>query len=220
MDFPGSLEAFQGRVTVRNRSAKVDAYIAKSADFARPILKKMRKLFHKGCPSIQETIKWGWPHYEHKGIVGSTAAFKRHVSFWFWKGTSMSDPKGILKRVGRSSMCAAKVTALSDLPPEKVLLAYIREAVRLNEEKERKPRRRAKKVPRRVAVPKDLQAALDRNKRARATFESFPPSHRREYVEWITEAKREETRHKRLRTAIRWMAEGKSRNWRYSKRRG
>lgn len=194
---------------------EVDAYIANAAPFAQPILRKIRKAFHKASPDIIETMKWNFPHFEYKGLIGHMAAFKAHVSFGFWKARLMEDPHGLLRPIGETSMGGAKVLEVSELPPDDVMLAYIREAIRLNEEgvmPEKKPR---KSLPA-VEVPADLAAALKKNRKAQATFEKFPPSHRREYIEWITEAKQAATRQRRLATAIEWLAEGKQRNWKYA----
>ena len=200
------------------KSPAVDDYIAKSADFARPILKKLRALFHKACPQIEETMKWSFPHFEYQGIVGSLAAFKHHVSIGFWKAGLMSDPEGLLKGVGNNSMAGMRVTRLDELPADGTLLAYIREAVRLNEEGV-KISRPKKKSARPVIVPAFFLAAMKKNKKAQSTFDNFSPSHQREYVEWITEAKQEATRQKRLATTLQWLAEGKPRNWKYVKKR-
>lgn len=198
---------------------EVDAYIANAAPFARPILKKIRRLFHRADPRIEEAIKWGTPHFVHKGIVGGMAAFKRHASFGFWKGRLLDDPAGILGEVGEGSMCMVKLERVSELPADEVLLGYIRQAVELNEKEIKAPKAgRRKKAARKVEVPDDLAAALEKNERARATFEGFGPSHKREYVEWIAEAKRDSTRSRRLATALQWLAEGKPRNWKYMKR--
>ncbi len=200
------------------RSPRVDAYIAKSAAFARPILEKIRGLFHKACPDVQETIKWGFPHFEHRGVLGSMAAFKQHASFGFWKGTLMSDPQGLFRGVGKTTMNALKLEALADLPADKVLLAYIKEAVKLNEDGMKPPPRTKKAVKKSPAkVPDDLRAALRKHPQALATFEVLSPSHQREYVEWITEAKQAATREKRMATAIEWLSEGKPRHWKYMK---
>jgi uncharacterized protein YdeI (YjbR/CyaY-like superfamily) len=194
----------------------VDAYIWKAAPFARPILEKLRALFHKACPDIEETIKWGFPHFEYRGIVGSMAAFKQYAVFGFWKAQLLSDPAGLFtpddQNMGRS-----KFTGVSELPSDAVLLKYIREAVALNEEGVNVERPKREKKPE-AEVPADLQAALKKNKKALATFEGFSPSHRREYVEWITEAKQEATRQKRLTHAIEWLEEGKPRNWKYQRK--
>jgi len=204
--------------------ARVDAYIAKAAPFARPILERLRRAFHEGCPQTVETVKWGAPHFEHHGILGSMAAFKKHVSLGFWKGAEIGDPAGILDKVGNTLMCAVKFTEVSDLPARSVLAGYVKRAARFNLEggaaikgKGVRPAPRTKRpVPR---TPPDLAAALRKNAKARAAFQGFPPSHKREYIEWITEAKRDETRARRLAQAVEWIADGRSRNWKYERSR-
>jgi uncharacterized protein YdeI (YjbR/CyaY-like superfamily) len=193
------------------RDPRIDGYIAKSPDFARPILKHLRDVVHEGCPGVEETVKWSMPHFDyHGGPLAGMAAFKAHCAFGFWKGSLIvpgsSDAMGQFGRI----------TALSDLPSDKVLIGYVRKAARLNEEGVKAPRpvKHAKKD---IPMPPDLAAALKKNAKARKTYEAFRPSHQREYLEWITEAKTEDTRKKRLETAIGWMAEGKPRNWKYMK---
>jgi len=194
------------------KDPRVDAYIAKSADFARPILKRMRDLVHKGCPEVEETIKWGMPAFDYHGFLGGMAAFKAHCAFNLWKGSMLgADNSDAMGQFGR-------ITSVSDLPKDSVLVGYVREAARLNAEGVKAPRQpKAPKKP--LSTPPDLASALKRNAKAKATFEGFSPSHRREYIEWITEAKTEETRSKRLGTAIEWMAEGKPRMWKYMAKR-
>lgn len=198
------------------RDSHVDAYIAQAAPFARPILEKLRELVHQGCPQVEETIKWGVPHFEYKGMLVGMAGFKEHVGWGFWKSKLMRDPQGIFGGDPKESPFAMKPRTLADLPPDEVFLAYLAEAVRLNEEGAKVPREKSKKKAE-IEVPDDLRAALVENAEARATFEGFSYSNRKEYVEWLTEAKREETRKKRLATAIEWLAEGKPRNWKYMK---
>ncbi len=195
-------------------TARVDAYIAQAPEYAQPILRKIRSLFHKGCPRIEEKIKWGVPHFDYKGMLGGIAAFKNHVSFGFWKSELIKDTHGLFDRGPKASMCTVKVTSLKDMPPDNVMLSYIAQAVELNDAGAKKVK--AKKAPTKApTMPADLKALLAKNKKAAATFEGFPPSHKREYIEWIVEAKRDETRQKRLATAIEWMTDGKSRNWKY-----
>lgn len=188
-----------------NKDPRIDAYIAKSADFAKPILIRIRRLIHLACPRVEESIKWGSPFYLHKGILLATPAFKNHGALIFWKGQLFlsKEQKTKLRRL----------TSNSDLPGDKILAGYIRKAVELNEAGVKTPAQPKSKAA--VAVPDDLLAALKKNKKALAAFEEFPPSHKREYVEWIVEAKREETRTRRLRTAIKQIAGGKSLNWKY-----
>jgi uncharacterized protein YdeI (YjbR/CyaY-like superfamily) len=194
----------------------VDAYIRKAAPFARPILTKVRALFRRACPDIEETMKWSFPHFEYRGIVGSMAAFKHHATFGFWKASLLPDPHGLFAGGDDAPMGRAKFADVSELPPDAVLVEYIRAAVALNEQgvKVEKPKREKKPE---AEVPADLRAALRKNKTALATFDGFSPSHRREYVEWITEAKQEATRQKRVAQAVEWLAAGKSRHWKYQR---
>lgn len=190
------------------KSAEVDAYIAKAAPFARPILEHIRAAFHKADPEIEETLKWGVPHFDHNGILAGMAAFKQHVSWGFWKAALMSQPASLRE----------KVTDISDLPPEKKLLELIREAVQLNETGA-KVVRAPRAAPPPLETPDDFLVALRRDKRAIAAFEAFAPSHKREYVQWITEAKQDATRAKRIAQAVEWIGEGKSRNWKYERKK-
>ena len=187
--------------------------MAVAADFARPILERIRAAFHKGCPALEERLKWGVPSFEYKGLMGGMAAFKAHVSWGFWRQTELPDPHKILGREGM--MGGGKLTTLSQLPPQRVLVNYVRAAARLNEAG---PARRARKKPRPPAkVPDYFLRVLRKNKQALKTFEGFSPSHKRDYVEWIAEARQEATRERRISTAIEWLAQGKSRNWKYER---
>jgi hypothetical protein len=197
----------------QNRIAEVDAYIRKSPEFARPILTKLRELFHKAEPKIQETMKWGVPHFEYKGIVGSFAAFKHHVGLGFWKSKIMKDPAKLFGGDPKASMCSSKWTSLDQLPSDKVLSSYVRQAVALNEEQVAVPRQ-VRSRPK-LKAPAYFLTALKKNKKAQATYQSFSESHRREYIEWITEAKQDATRNKRIEQTLKWLAEGKPRNWKY-----
>ncbi|HEY0677797.1 MAG TPA: YdeI/OmpD-associated family protein [Chitinophagaceae bacterium] len=195
---------------------RIDAYIQKAAPFAQPILEHLRELVHKACPQVQETMKWSFPHFEYKGILCSMAAFKQHCSFGFWKAALLKDEKQLLNRHGDTGMGHfGKISSLKDLPSDKILTAYIQEAVHLNED-EIKLVSRTKAAPKKEPqTPPELLSALKKNKAALKTFENFSPSHKREYVEWITEAKTEATRDKRIATTIEWLTEGKIRNWKY-----
>ncbi len=193
---------------------RVDAYIAKAEPFARPILERIRKSFHKGCPEIVEQIKWKHPSFEHNGIIGGMASHKAHVSLWFHRGAEVDDPDGIFDGMGEKQMAGARAEKLSDLPTQRVLASYVKRAAKLNEG----PSRLAKKpVPRKPApkIPAVVKAALAKNKKARTFYESLPPGAKRDYVEWVTTAKREATRDKRLATMVVWLSEGKRRNWKY-----
>ena len=193
------------------RDPRIDAYIEKSADFAKPILIHLREVVHAACPEVQETLKWSSPSFEYKGLLCGMASFKQHCAFGFWKHELVTGDTG---RATEAMGSFGRITSLRDLPSKKILTGYVKKAMELNEQGIKAPRAKpAPKGP--LTVPQDLKAALKKNAKARATFEGLSPSHKREYVEWITEAKKDDTRQRRLATALEWMAEGKSRNWKY-----
>ena len=195
------------------KDPRIGAYIAKSAEFAKPILKHLRKIVHAGCPDVEETMKWSMPHFDYKGMMCGMAAFKRHCVFGFWKESLIfNGNKAVEKKAMGSFGC---ITSLADLPGEKTLIGYVKKAAALNEAGIKAPGRTKPKKREPIEVPDYFAAALKKNARARKAFEGFPPSHRREYLEWVTEAKRDETRNQRLATSIEWLAEGKARNWKY-----
>lgn len=196
---------------------KCDAYIEKSAEFAQPILTQLRNLVHSVCPEVEETIKWGMPTFMYKkSILCSMASFKNHCSFSFWLGGVMDDPEGILHRVGDSGMGQlGKINSFEDLPDLDILRRYLIHAMDLTDQGVKIRKVEKEKVE--IEVPTAFQYALNQNDKAKASFEQFSPSHRKEYVQWIVEAKTESTRDKRIATAIEWLNEGKSRNWKYAK---
>ena len=194
------------------RDPRIDVYIERAAPFAQPILSHLRVLLHEACPGVEESIKWGAPRFSHAGgILCGMAAFKQHASFGFWKHALV-----VGEDVPRDGMGSyGKLTSLEDLPPDRILRAHIRKAMTLNEDGVKASAAR-KSAPRPAAeVPQDLAAMLQQNPAAKAAFDAFPQGCRREYIDWIVEAKREQTRAKRLAQAIEWMAEGKRRNWKY-----
>jgi len=195
------------------KDPRIDAYIAKSADFAKPILKHLRAVVHAGCPQVEETIKWSMPHFDYKGVMCGMAAFKEHCAFGFWKADLILDRDRQAEKSGMGSFGSIK--SLDDLPSEKTLIGYVKKAAALNEAGIKAPGRTQPKKRKPILVPADFAAALKKNTKARKTFEDFSPSHRREYLEWITEAKREETRKDRLAKTLKLLAQGKSRNWKY-----
>ncbi|MCZ7582158.1 MAG: YdeI/OmpD-associated family protein [Deltaproteobacteria bacterium] len=203
------------------KDPRVDAYIAKSAAFARPILTHLRRLVHKACPDVEETIKWNFPNFEYHGLMCNMAAFMAHCSFGFLKGTQLDDPQGYLQKVGRTAMGQfGRITSLKDLPPDRAIVAFVKQAAKLNAEPAKSPKPRKAKPKPALKPPKDLLNALGKNKKAGAAFDAFSPSCKREYIEWIVEAKRPETRERRIATAVVWMADGKTRNWKYTKKIG
>jgi uncharacterized protein YdeI (YjbR/CyaY-like superfamily) len=202
------------------RDSRVDAYIGNAAPFAQPVLRHIQGLVHAACPEVEETIKWGFPHFEYKGILCSMAAFKSHCAFGFWRGTELDDPHQLLSRIGETAMGQlGKIRDVADLPPDEIFTAYIHEAMRQKEQPRPPAEAKSKNVERKeLPVPEDLRDALQSNSKARATFEAFSYTNRKDYIDWITEAKTPATRLKRLETAVEWMEEGKIRNWKYMKK--
>ncbi|MCK6617578.1 MAG: YdeI/OmpD-associated family protein [Cyclobacteriaceae bacterium] len=200
------------------KDKRIDAYIARAQPFAKPVLRHLRALVHTACPAVNESIKWSFPSFDYQGPLCSMAAFKQHVAFGFWKANLLKDPGNYLhpmKSEGGTAMGNfGRITSLNDLPNDKIILNFIKQAVELNEAGVKLPAQR--KTPKKaIKPPAYFLTALTKNKKALQTFSSFSPSHKREYLEWITEAKTEATREKRLAQAIEWMAEGKPRNWKY-----
>jgi len=196
-----------------SKDPRIDAYITRAASFAQPILRHVRKLVHQGCPEVQETIKWSMPHFDYHGIMLGVAAFKEHCSIGFWKGELI-----LRKHAGSDGGMGhfGKITSLKDLPSDKRFTEYVRKAAELNKQGIKKPADLKPRAARtELTIPEYLRAALRKNKRAAAAFEGFSYTNKKEYVDWLTEAKREETRSHRLQTTIAWLAEGKVRNWKY-----
>jgi uncharacterized protein YdeI (YjbR/CyaY-like superfamily) len=198
---------------------RIDAFIEKKADFAKPILNHLRQIVHKACPDAEETIKWGMPFFDYKGsTLCAMSAFKAHCSFMFWKAKLMKDPEGILQVAERHAMGNFdRITSLKDLPSDKILIAYIKEAMKLNEDNAKLPARKKADI-KELEMPKDFAAALKKNKKAQTVFENFSPGKKKEYIEWISEAKTEATKLKRIETAAEWITDGKSRLWKYQKK--
>lgn len=237
--------------TTSIRDPRIDAYIARAAAFARPILTHLRQVVHAGCPDVQETVKWGAPSFEHHGLLCGMAAFKQHCVFGFWKhelvvgadraaaqskggsrdraaGRGRGESKEPSRRRGpgesRGSINASddamgnfgRLTQVADLPPKRMLVALVRKAAKLNEDGVKAPRPAPRpKVD--LVVPADLAAGLKKTLAAKTHFDGFSYSKRKDYIEWLTDAKTEVTRARRLATALEWIAQGKGRNWKYER---
>jgi uncharacterized protein YdeI (YjbR/CyaY-like superfamily) len=201
------------------KDKRIDVYISEAAVFAQPILTHLRQLVHTACPNVEETIKWGFPHFMYKdSILCGVASFKEHCAFGFWRSSLMKDPKKLLQAQREGGMGdLGKLKTLADLPSDKVLIDFVNQAVMLAEKGIKKPV--VKKVSsRELEIPGYFKKALAKNKNANVTFEAFSYTNKKDYMEWITEAKTEETRNKRLNTSLEWLAEGKTRNWKYEKK--
>jgi uncharacterized protein YdeI (YjbR/CyaY-like superfamily) len=201
------------------KDKRIDAYILKSADFAVPILIHLRELVNTACPDVEEKIKWGMPFFDYKeeGLC-NMASFKQHCAFGFWKASLMKDKSLLENAKGETAMGhLGKITSLKDLPSDKKMISYIKEAMKLNEAGVKvvkvKPTEKSE-----LDIPGYFTKALKTNKAAQKTFQAFSYSAKKEYVMWIVEAKTEETRNKRMEQALEWMAEGKQRNWKYMKK--
>ncbi len=199
-------------IVMPNCDTRIDAYIEKSKDFARPILNHIRALVHDACPDITETMKWSFPHFDYKGTVCSMASFNAHCAFGFWKQSLLEAAAFPAEKTAMGSF--GRITSVSDLPDDKTMKKLIIAAVRLNQEGI-KVHRTVSKEKKELVVPDILLDALAAHDSAAETFNAFPYSKKKDYVEWITEAKTDATRDKRLATAIEWLGEGKSRNWKY-----
>jgi uncharacterized protein YdeI (YjbR/CyaY-like superfamily) len=197
---------------------RIDDYIAKSADFAKPVLIHLRELVHKANPDITETIKWGFAFFDYKGPLCNMAAFKEHCVFGFWKARLLNDPHGYLgeraNQGGEAMGNLGRITSLSGLPSDEVLIDFIRQASKLNDEGIKIPAAE-KKAKGELVVPPYFAERLEANIAAKEIFEKFSATNKREYIDWFDEAKTEETRQKRLDQAMEWIAEGKIRNWKY-----
>lgn len=200
------------------KDKRVDEYISKSADFAKPILTHLRILIHETCPDTEEKIKWGFPNFEYKGMMCSMAAFKQHCAFNFWKFSLMKDAKELSEKNEAAMGHLGKIMGMKDLPSDKRMTGWIKEAMALNENKTKLPERKKKSSNMEIEIPAGLQKAFNKNKIAAEIFDKFSKSHKSEYTEWINEAKSEETRNKRIATTIEWVTEGKSRNWKYMRK--
>lgn len=188
---------------------RIDAYIAASAGFAQPVLKHLRAIVHEACPEVEETVKWGFPHFQYKGMLCSMASFKAHCTFGFWKSSLLLEAEDNKSRDAMGSF--GRIETVKDLPSKRALVGYIRKAMALNEA-DIKPAK-VKAAPRETVLPEDFAAALQGQ--ARTRFDAFTPSQQREYIDWLNDAKTEATRLRRMAQAVQWIAEGKKRNWKY-----
>jgi uncharacterized protein YdeI (YjbR/CyaY-like superfamily) len=198
--------------------SRVDAYIAKAAPFAKPILEHLRQLVHSVSPLLTETMKWGFPFFDYNGSVCQMAAFKEHMGFGFWKQKQLNDPGKLIQQEDGTAGSFGKITSLNDLPPDEILIDFIKQAMLLNEPDNKKPAVKKETAPKAaIEMPVDFANSLAANPKAFDIYEKFSPSHKREYLEWIIESKSDTTRQKRMEQALEWISEGKSRNWKYQK---
>lgn len=194
---------------------RIDDYIERSADFAKPILVHIRKLVHQAIPDVTETMKWSFPHFDYKGVLCSMASFKQHCALGFWKQSLLEQDAFPAEKTAMGSF--GRIASLQDLPDDKVMLNLIRQAAKLNDDGVKVAKKPAKEK-KDLVVPEILTSALAKNAKARKTFDEFPYSKRKDYIEWLDEAKTDATREKRLATTIQQLEEGKARHWKYEKK--
>ena len=198
------------------KDPRIDAYIDKSADFAKPILRHIRQVVHQASPLITETVKWGMPFFDYKGPVCMMAAFKQHLGFGFWKASRLNDPNHLLQGSDEEAAAGSfgRIVTLADLPSDKALMDFVQQMIKINESGIKEPKKpSAPKAE--LPMPAEFDKLLRENLVAMDNFEKFSPSKKREYLEWFVEAKSDATREKRMQQALEWIAEGKSRNWKY-----
>ncbi|OCA69534.1 hypothetical protein BBI01_15475 [Chryseobacterium artocarpi] len=199
-------------------SSQIDTYIEKSQDFAKPILTYIRETVHEFCPDAEETMKWSFPHFIYKDKnLCAMASFKQHCTFGFWLEKEMKTMQDITRDIEKTSMFSlGKITKVEDLPSKPQLKKAIKEAMELTDMGVTLKKAAPSKTE--VEIPDYFQSALSENNKALQIFEKASPSFRKEYITWITEAKTEATRNKRMEQALEWIAEGKGRNWKYEKK--
>jgi uncharacterized protein YdeI (YjbR/CyaY-like superfamily) len=195
---------------------RIDAYIAKSADFAKPILIHIREVVHKASPLINETVKWGMPFFDYKGPICMMAAFKQHCGFGFWKASRLNDPDKLLQ--GSDAEAAAgsfgRIASLNDLPSDEALIGFIHQMIAMNESGVKEPKKPS--TPKaEFPMPADFDKLLKADLVTMGNYEKFSPSCKRKYLEWFADAKSDATREKRMQQALEWIGEGKTRNWKY-----
>jgi len=195
--------------------SRVDAYIAKSPDFARSVLSYLRDVIHEASPLITETIKWGCPSFDYKGPIVMLASFKQHCGINFWKASLINDPQKIMKLADDSAGQFGRITNVADLPSKEVLIDFIQQAVAINEKGLKVPAKVAPAQKAELVIPDYLTAELQQNLQAKTVFDNFSYSQKKEYITWFEDAKSDATREKRLKEGLEWISEGKSRHWKY-----
>ncbi len=194
------------------RDPRIDAYIEKAPEYARPVLVELRARVHAACPEVKETLKWRTPSFEHHGLLGGMAAFKAYCTFGFWKETLLKKEPGLAAAID----AVGRMTTRADLPTKRAFAQVLAKAMALNEAGVAVPRRRSGTKPPLARNP-DFLRALAANPKALRCFEAFPPGAQREYHEWIVDARKDDTRARRIEQAVVWIAEGKRRNWKYER---
>src|SRR5438270_1264994 len=187
---------------MRRVARDVNDSLANAPEGTRPILVRLRRIFRQASPKLEEAIKWGVPCYLFKGPVGGFAAYKQHVSWGLWKSRALNDPEGLLGR--GVSVMAGKITKVSEIPPAAKIIALIEQVIALNEAGIKSPK------PPEPELPADFAAAMKKAGKAARHYAAFTPARKWQYVNWVTQAKRAETRAKRIEIAVERIGEGKT----------
>lgn len=198
-----------------SKNVAIDQYISSQAPFAQEIIIHLRNIIHQSSTDITEAIKWRHPCFESNGLVCAIAAFKQHVNFSFFKGKRLNDSANIFSKSDNNELAALKFTVLNDMPADDILINYLQQAIALNNSSNVKKQQATRKDKADLKIPDDLASALAENPKAKEVFANFSYSKQKDYIEWLISAKRATTRATRLSTAIAWIAEGKSRHWKY-----
>lgn len=205
---------------MKNIDPRIDSYIEKSAEFAKPILRHIRNFVHEVCPDLTETIKWGMPHFDFNGPFCFMASFKEHCAFGLAKGKALNDTQGILELANKSAMGSlGRIRSLEDLPNQNILRNYLLLAMEINLKPKEKTEKKEKKVVEQLPIPDYFLAEMEKYPDVKSNFEKFRNSHKNEYILWLEDAKTEATRQRRLIQTLEWIAEGKNMNWRYEKKK-
>lgn len=191
-------------------SENITAYIEKATPEFKEVMIALRSVLNNPNFDIKEDWKWGAPNFNNEGMICWLAHFRNHVGMNFFKGTLIKDKYNLFthyrEEKGNRQL---KFSDINQIIPEQIEY-YIEEAIKLNQEN-------IKVVKKEIdtSLPLDLETELNNNPKAKMFFESLAPSYKRDYIEWIEEAKREATRTKRLATTMEWLSEGKKKNWKY-----
>lgn len=205
---------------MKNIDPRIDSYIEKSAEFAKPILLHIRNFVHEVCPDLTETIKWGMPHFDFNGPFCFMASFKEHCAFGLAKGKALNDTEGILELANKSAMGSlGRIRSLDDLPDHDILKNYLLLAMEINLKPKEKSEKKVKKQIEPLPIPDYFLSEMEKYPDVKSNFENFRNSHKNEYILWLEDAKTEVTRQRRLIQTLEWIAEGKNMNWRYEKKK-
>jgi hypothetical protein len=194
---------------------QINQYMAELPEWQRRMLVRLRQLIHEAAPEVEEAWRWDKPHFDNAGIMVGLCAFKEHVAVWFHKGALLKDTKKLFEATARTEEKGMRAYKLheGDKINEAAFLDLVKQAVAVNDKgtklREAKPTKKA------LVVPEDLEQVLRKDPTAWANWEAFPVGHRRAYVEWVTDARQEETRKRRIAQSLEKIREGEQQEERH-----